>query len=59
MKTKILTSIDKSEIESNIRRLIDDWQREGITSIETNFSTCSVGTKYNYHVLYSCLVVGT
>lgn len=59
MKVKILKSIDKSELECDICRLIESWQKDGVTSIETDFSTCAVGTKHDYYIMYSCLVIGT
>lgn len=59
MKVKILKSIDKSELENDICRLIENWQKDGVTSIETDFSTCAVGAKHDYYIMYSCLVIGT
>lgn len=58
MKVKILKSVDKSELENDILKLVENWRKDGITSIETNFSTCAVGTKHDYCITYSCLIIG-
>ena len=59
IKVKILKSIDKSELENDILRLVENWRKDSITSIETDFSTRAISTKHDYYIMYSCLVIST
>lgn len=54
MKVRILETYDSILLETKIQSIIEDWIKDGISSIETNFSTCTVGSS----VKYDCLLIG-